>query len=136
MRLKLGIATRLRAIDYVCAKRLRAKISRDFDELLHHVDAIVTPSAACTAPQIYKDALSTGEFNWTLFEEIMRFVTPANLTGLPAISFPADYDKGGLPIGFLAVGRAWEEHLLLKLAAVAEKFVQRKKPMVHYQLLP
>jgi len=67
--------------------------------------------------------------------EIMRFTTAGNMTGLPAISFPAGYTKSGLPIGMQAIGRAWEESLLLRLALNAEEIVERKAPMVHYKIL-
>ncbi len=65
----------------------------------------------------------------------MRFTTQANFTGLPAISFPAGYDEAGLPIGMQAVGRAWQESTLLRLALVAEQIVERRAPQVHYELL-
>jgi Asp-tRNA(Asn)/Glu-tRNA(Gln) amidotransferase A subunit family amidase len=64
----------------------------------------------------------------------MRFTTQANMTGLPAISFPAGYDGAGLPIGFQAIGRAWQEPTLLRLALAAERTVERKRPWVHYDL--
>ncbi len=66
----------------------------------------------------------------------MRFVFPANLTGLPAISFPAGYDPQGLPVGFQAIGRPWAEHVLLRLAHAAEQVVERRAPQVHFQVLP
>jgi Asp-tRNA(Asn)/Glu-tRNA(Gln) amidotransferase A subunit family amidase len=72
----------------------------------------------------------------TLIDKIMRYARPANITGYPAISFPAGYDSSGLPIGFQAMGRSFEEHKLLQLAGVAEGLVERKKPQVHYRLLP
>jgi len=34
-----------------------------------------------------------------------------------------------------AIGRAWEESLLLRLAVNAEEVVERKEPKVHYQIL-
>jgi len=67
--------------------------------------------------------------------KLMRFMQPGNLTGLPAISFPAGYDPDGLPIGMQAIARAWDEALLLRLAAVAEAIVVRIRPQVHEPLL-
>jgi Asp-tRNA(Asn)/Glu-tRNA(Gln) amidotransferase A subunit family amidase len=88
-----------------------------------------------TAPVIPKAALSSGESDLATLTEIMRFVTPANLTGLPAISFPVGYDDAGLPIGMQAIGRAWQEHTLLRLALSAEQTVDRKPPRVYYGIL-
>jgi hypothetical protein len=33
------------------------------------------------------------------------------------------------------MGRAWEEHQLLRLAVNAEKVLERKEPQVHYKFL-
>jgi Asp-tRNA(Asn)/Glu-tRNA(Gln) amidotransferase A subunit family amidase len=65
----------------------------------------------------------------------MRFATPANLTGHPAISVPAGYDEAGLPIGIQFIGRAWQEHVLLRLAHAVEQIVERKTPQVFYKIL-
>jgi len=96
----------------------------------------VTPTTALVAPPIPPDALPDGESDLSTLMEIMRFATPANLTGLPAISFPAGYDSAGLPIGLQAIGRAWHEATLLRLALAAERIVERAAPQVHYRLLP
>jgi Asp-tRNA(Asn)/Glu-tRNA(Gln) amidotransferase A subunit family amidase len=60
---------------------------------------------------------------------MMRFVFPSNLTGNPAISFPAGYDSRGLPVGMQAIGRHWEENLLLRVAYAAEQVVERRTPV-------
>jgi Asp-tRNA(Asn)/Glu-tRNA(Gln) amidotransferase A subunit family amidase len=65
----------------------------------------------------------------------MRFVTVANLTGLPAISFPAGYNAQDLPIGMQAIGRAHGEATLLRLALAAERVVQRQEPRLFYPVL-
>jgi aspartyl-tRNA(Asn)/glutamyl-tRNA(Gln) amidotransferase subunit A len=65
---------------------------------------------------------------------MMRFVFPGNLTGLPAISFPAGYDGRGLPIGMQAMGRHWEENLLLRVAYTAERAMQRRTPSKFYPI--
>ena len=67
--------------------------------------------------------------------ELMRFISVANLTGLPAITQPVGYDGRGLPIGMQIIGRPWEEACLLRIALAVEKFVTRKTPMLHYTLL-
>jgi Asp-tRNA(Asn)/Glu-tRNA(Gln) amidotransferase A subunit family amidase len=108
----------------------------NFERVLSEVDAIVTPSTACTAPPIPADALPAGESDLTTLLEILRFAPPANFTGLPAISFPAGYASDGLPVGFQAIGRAWHEHVLLRIAHVAEGLLKRKAPQVLFDLLP
>jgi Asp-tRNA(Asn)/Glu-tRNA(Gln) amidotransferase A subunit family amidase len=65
----------------------------------------------------------------------MRFVFPANLTGHPAVAFPAGYDRAGLPVGMQIIGRPWSERLLFRIATVAELFVERRKPARWYSPL-
>jgi len=130
------LARKLTATDYVHAQRLRVRICRRFAEALAGVDAIATPATGCTAPVLPEDALKSGESNLEVTERIMRFAPAANLTGLPAISVPAGYDPAGLPVGLQLMGRAYDEHLLLRLAAVVERGVERRAPKVHYRLLP
>ncbi len=134
-RLNLALARNLRAYDYVHAQRLRVRIARHFQEALSKVDVIATPTTGCTAPILADDARETGESNLEEFGRIMRFVQAPNLTGHPALSFPAGYDANGLPVGFQVIGRAWEEDRLLRLAAVAEGSIERRRPEVHYRLL-
>jgi len=61
----------------------------------------------------------------------MRFATPPNLTGYPAISIPVGYDPKGMPIGLQAMGRPWEESLLLGIAGILEQKVETRKPVVY-----
>jgi Asp-tRNA(Asn)/Glu-tRNA(Gln) amidotransferase A subunit family amidase len=135
-RMNLSLARRMKATDYVHAQRHRMQLCAEFEAVMQKVDAIVTPAAGCTAPLIAKKALKTDESNLTLIDKIMRYARPANITGYPAITFPAGYDALGLPIGFQAMGRSFEEHKLLQIAAVAEGLVERRLPQIHYQLLP
>jgi Asp-tRNA(Asn)/Glu-tRNA(Gln) amidotransferase A subunit family amidase len=136
VRTNLALARSFTARDYLQAQRVRTRALAHFQRALEQVDVIVTPATGCTAPAIPLDALPDGESDLTTLTEIMRFATPANLTGLPAISFPVGYDASGLPIGCQAIGRAWGEHVLLRLAHAAEQGVERRKPQVHYRLLP
>ena len=49
--------------------------------IFQNVDAIVTPSTACTAPPILSDSLINGESDLKTLTELMRFVPEANLGG-------------------------------------------------------
>ena len=76
-----------------------------------------------------------GESDLDLTSALMRFVFPSNLTGHPAVSFPAGYGEGGAPVGLQAIGRPWDEATLLRLAVGAEALVERRAPEVAYRLL-
>jgi Asp-tRNA(Asn)/Glu-tRNA(Gln) amidotransferase A subunit family amidase len=135
VRISLRIARAATALDYIQAQRVRTRTIAHFRQVLTTVDAIVTPTTAIVAPPIPEAGLSSGVSDLTVLGELMRFVTPANLTGLPAISFPAGYTARGLPVGLQAVGRAWEEPLLLRIALTGEACLARRAPTQHYRIL-
>jgi Asp-tRNA(Asn)/Glu-tRNA(Gln) amidotransferase A subunit family amidase len=134
-RVNLALGRRLQGYDYVHAQRHRARVLRLWREAMRGVDAVATPTAGRTAPLIPDDALETGESNLEVVGQIIRFAAPANLTGLPAISVPVGYDDGGLPIGLQLIGHGWQEHVLLRLAAVVEQRAPRRPPRVHHRYL-
>jgi Asp-tRNA(Asn)/Glu-tRNA(Gln) amidotransferase A subunit family amidase len=135
VRMSLALAREFTALDYIQAQRIRTRTMAHFAKAMEVVDAIVTPTTAMVAPPIPEAALRHGDSDLTSVLEIIRFVTPANLTGLPAISFPAGYSEAGLPVGMQAIGRPWEEPVLLRLALAAEQVVERRAPEVHFSLL-
>ncbi len=135
VRSNLSLAAALTAQDYVRAQRMRTRVWNRFERIYRDVDIIATPTNGIVAPAIAPDALKAGESNLPMLSALMRFIIPANLIGLPAITFPAGFDSQGLPIGFHAMGRAWEEALLLRLARISEQFVARRPPKVHFPLM-
>lgn len=135
VRLLLALAERFTAADYVHAQRVRGLFTRRFAALYETVDVIATPTSAMTAPAYHADALPLGDSDLPTLDKVMRYVRPGNLLGLPSISVPCGYDPGGLPIGFMLTGRAWEEARLLRMARVVELQVERRAPQVHRRLL-
>ena len=135
VRLNFALARDISAAEYIQARRLRARLCRQIEGVLDTVDAIVTPTTACTAPLIAPEALISGESNLPLLDKIMRFAPLPNLTGHPAISFPVGYDAQRMPIGLQVIGRAWQESLLLAIARLAEKGFCRQEPSRHFPLL-
>jgi Asp-tRNA(Asn)/Glu-tRNA(Gln) amidotransferase A subunit family amidase len=128
--LNLAIARASTATEYVHAQRVRTRAMAHFERALTRCDAIITPAAGNTAPRIHPSGGAVSDLGRTM--ETMRFAFPSNLTGHPAISFPAGYDSAGLPIGMQAIGKAWSERLLLRLAAFADTAVERRRPQRYY----
>jgi Asp-tRNA(Asn)/Glu-tRNA(Gln) amidotransferase A subunit family amidase len=135
VRVNLRIARALTALDYIHAQRVRNRLLANFQRVFADVDAIMTPATASVAPLIPVASLGTGVSDLSTATKLMRFATPANLAGLPAISFPAGYTPGGLPVGLQAIGRAWEESLLLRIARNAETCVERQSPVRHFRIM-
>ena len=136
VRTTLALTGGFSSADYVKAQRMRTRALTIFAEAFSQVDAIITPATAITAPLIPPAGARLGAWSdLSADTEVMRYMFPANLTGLPALSFPVGYDAAGLPIGMQAMGRHWEEATLLRIGYVAEQTVQRRRPSVHLPLL-
>jgi Asp-tRNA(Asn)/Glu-tRNA(Gln) amidotransferase A subunit family amidase len=135
VRTNLALARAFSSSDYIQAQRARTRLINNFKVSMQNVDMVITPSTGLVAPAIPADALPDGNSDLTTLAEVLRFATPANLTGLPAISFPAGYNSQGLPIGIQAIGHPWQEASLLGLALVAEQLIERRSPKIHFNLL-
>jgi Asp-tRNA(Asn)/Glu-tRNA(Gln) amidotransferase A subunit family amidase len=135
VRLSLVLGEAMTSSDYLQAQQVRTRAMQTFSQVFQQVDAILTPATALAAQTIMPGGLPDGWSDLGTDTEMMRFIFPANLTGHPAISFPAGYDRRGLPIGMQAIGRHWEEHLLLRLAYTAEQTVSRRQPGRFYPIL-
>jgi Asp-tRNA(Asn)/Glu-tRNA(Gln) amidotransferase A subunit family amidase len=136
VRINLRIARALTALDYIRAQRVRTRLIENLNGVFAGVDAIITPATAMTAPPIPGASPGTVISDLATTTALMRFATLANLTGFPAISFPAGYAADGLPVGMQAIGRAWDEALLLRVALAAERCVIRQAPRWHFPILP
>ncbi|NTX54457.1 amidase [Myxococcus sp. CA039A] len=134
-RTNLAIGRHFRATDLIHALRHRHRLTRDLLAVMADVDVIVTPSTATTAPLIPEATLPDGESNLPVVDALMRFVREGNLTGFPALSVPAGFDRAGLPVGVQLMGRPYEEHLLLRLGRVVERATAARTPAIHVTAL-
>jgi len=106
---------------YIRAQRVRNLIQQGFRKLYEQVDVIVAPSI--TAPAV---TAGTDAITWpngreeSLMSAYTRFAVPGNVTGLPAMSVPCGFTENGLPIGFQAIGRPFDESTVLRLGAAYE----------------
>jgi aspartyl-tRNA(Asn)/glutamyl-tRNA(Gln) amidotransferase subunit A len=94
---------------YTKANNVRALIRKEFEDIFHQVDSIVTP----TAPSV---AFRFGEKSdpVTMYVEDL-FTVPINITNVPAMSIPSGVNSEGLPIGFQIIAPHFHEHLLFEV---------------------
>jgi Asp-tRNA(Asn)/Glu-tRNA(Gln) amidotransferase A subunit family amidase len=134
-RVNLVLAREFTNIDYINAQRIRTEALATWQRVLSEVDVVMTPSVACTVPKLTPGSESYGESDLYTVTSLMHYMIPGNFCGLPAISFPAGYDQQGLPVGIQAIGRHWDEQLLLRIAHTAEQSIERREPAVCYHPL-
>ena len=107
-------------IDYIEAQRMRRRIGRQFARLFDHVDCIFTPTTPITAPKSGEVTVEVGGAKEEVRAAATRFTRGMNALGLPAISIPCGFTRGGLPIGLQIIAAAGQEDLLLHVAAATE----------------
>jgi Asp-tRNA(Asn)/Glu-tRNA(Gln) amidotransferase A subunit family amidase len=134
-RINLTVGRAATARDYVQAQRMRTRAMQIFARVYEEVDVVLTPGTAVTAPPIPAGGIPDGWSDLSTVTEVMRYVIPGNLVGLPALTFPVGYDAKGLPISMQVMGRHWQEHVLFRVASVVERVVERKRPLLHYPIL-
>ena len=112
---------------YLKAQKVRQLIKNDFDKAYEDVDAILTPSTPSSA---FKIGDKSDDPVSMYLNDI--FTVPVNLSGLPAISVPAGYDKNNLPLGLQLIGKAFDEQTILNLSLAIEKRANLKKNLKNW----
>jgi len=93
---------------YGQAQKVRTLIRRDFEAAFQEVDLIAAPTAPGTAFEIGAHANDPLAM---YLEDV--FTLPANLAGVPGISFNVGFDQRNLPVGLQLIGPYFREDLLL-----------------------
>ena len=108
---------------YLKAQKCRRLIANDFQEAFNSVDVILSPTTPGTS---FKAGEKTNDPIEMYLQDI--FTIPANLAGLPGISFPCGSHKD-LPLGLQLVGNSLQEGKLLMAAHHFQKITNWHKNM-------
>jgi aspartyl-tRNA(Asn)/glutamyl-tRNA(Gln) amidotransferase subunit A len=101
---------------YDKALRVRRLIKDDFDRAFRECDVVMGPTSPTAA---FKIGERTAD---PLAMYLMDIYTiGANLAGIPGVSVPCGFTKGGLPIGLQILGPPFAEEKLLRVARVHER---------------
>jgi aspartyl-tRNA(Asn)/glutamyl-tRNA(Gln) amidotransferase subunit A len=101
---------------YRTALKVRTLIQDDFNRIFTQYDAIISPVSLSTAPALgesLQDPLAMYLND--------QFTVSANLTGMPALTFPCGFDRKGLPIGAQLLGKPFDEDFLIVIAALFQQ---------------
>jgi aspartyl-tRNA(Asn)/glutamyl-tRNA(Gln) amidotransferase subunit A len=112
---RLEMGSRFSAIEYILARRTQASKTRMRAEFFHEYDLLLTPTIPIEPPLI------EGTDSIQAAAKLPSLTVPFNLVGVPAISIPCGFSRGGLPVGLQLVAGHWNEAKLLRAAHAYEK---------------
>lgn len=100
----------------------------DIQEIFNEVDVLLTPTVPIPPPKIANLKANPGNLRP---QELMmlRNTRPFNVWGIPTISIPCGFMKGGLPIGLQLAAAPWRGIVLLQAAQAYEQATQWHKKM-------
>jgi len=117
------------AVDYLQAQQVRRQLKHDFKKAFEQVDILAMPTLPVLPNDIGDDWADLNGKKVDLIDNIIRFMGPGNLTGLPALSVPCGFSQG-LPVGMQLMGPAFGEAAILNAGYAFEQTnpLGNKKP--------
>jgi aspartyl-tRNA(Asn)/glutamyl-tRNA(Gln) amidotransferase subunit A len=119
MRLQNGLA--IPGVSYLEAMRWRGPALSAYLAAVAGVDAVVAPVAPVAAPTIAESDVGNSPDAEAVIQRLTRFTRPINYLGLPSLSIPAGFTRGGLPVGMQLIGRPFDEAMLLRIGAAFQR---------------
>ena len=117
------------AVDYLQAQQVRRQLKHDFRKAFEQVDILAMPTLPILPNDIGDDWADLNGKKVDLIDNIIRFMGPGNLTGLPALSVPCGFSQG-LPVGMQLMGPAFGEAAILNAGYAFEQTnpLENRKP--------
>jgi aspartyl-tRNA(Asn)/glutamyl-tRNA(Gln) amidotransferase subunit A len=119
MRLQNGLA--IPGVTYLEAMRWRGPALSAHLAAIAGVDAVIAPVAPVAAPTIAESDIGNSPDAESVIQRLTRFTRPINYLGLPSLSIPAGFTRGGLPVGMQLIGRSFDEALLLRIGTAFQR---------------
>jgi amidase len=110
----------LSSIEVASANMVRREFTATVDNLFHEygIDTLLVPTLPAPVPTTadWRRMAEEGAFRGSL-----RFATPADLTGIPTVTFPAGVDMNGMPVTMQLYGPRLSEVVLCKTASAFQR---------------
>ncbi|MEV7794239.1 amidase [Streptomyces sp. NPDC087512] len=122
VRILLEAGELMSAGDHLRAQRARTLMRRAWARLLEEVDVITAPTVPMTAVPAAKETVTWPDGTTeSVSDAYVRLSSPANITGVPALSVPVGHDTAGMPIGMQLLARPFGEQTLLRVGHAYEQ---------------
>lgn len=108
----------------------RLAFKGEMEALFRTIDCLAVPIQGMAGPTVAEmDDLGT---NLARIFDLLRFSSPANTTGQPALCLPAGMTSTGRPIGFQLIGRHFEEDVLFRAGEAWQRATDwhRRRPVL------
>jgi len=119
MRLQNGLA--IPGVTYLETMRWRGPALSAHLAAVAGVDAVIAPVAPVAAPTIAESDVGNSPDAESVIQRLTRFTRPINYLGLPSLSIPAGFTRGGLPVGMQLIGRSFDEAMLVRIGAAFQR---------------
>jgi aspartyl-tRNA(Asn)/glutamyl-tRNA(Gln) amidotransferase subunit A len=104
------------ATRYIQALRVRQVMQRAWAKIYDGIDVMIAPATASAATPVGQETINWGQgVEEPIISTFVRYSAPANITGLPSISVPCGFTDGGLPVGFQAIARPFDEATAIRV---------------------
>ncbi|MBU3060982.1 Asp-tRNA(Asn)/Glu-tRNA(Gln) amidotransferase GatCAB subunit A [Nocardia sp. NEAU-G5] len=122
VRILLEAGELMGAGDYLRAQRARTLMRGAWARVLDEVDVIVAPTVPMTAVRAGQETVTWPDGTVeSVSDAYVRLSSPANITGVPALSVPVGHDTAGMPIGMQLLGQPFSERTLLQVGHAYER---------------
>ena len=136
IRFRLDEVGAVSAGDYVALEiELQLQARRVVAQWGDKFDVLLTPTMATTVPplgQVYQEANDDPAGDRLLERRTATFTISANLSGLPAATFPVGVDRDGMPVGVQLIAGPGDEATLFQLGhSLEQEFLwHQRRPAV------
>ncbi|WP_432091893.1 amidase [Streptomyces sp. NRRL F-5630] len=122
VRILLEAGELMGAGDYLRAQRARTLMRDAWARVMEKVDVIAAPAVPMSAVPSGQETVTWPDGTVeAVSDAYVRLSSPANITGVPALSVPVGQDAEGMPIGMQLLGRPFDERTLLLVGHAYER---------------
>ncbi|MFD8202019.1 amidase [Streptomyces sp. NPDC059701] len=122
VRILLEAGELMGAGDYLRAQRARTLMRDEWARILEDVDVIAAPAVPMAAVPSGQETVTWPDGTVeSVSDAYVRLSSPANITGVPALSVPVGRDTAGMPVGMQLLGRPFAERTLLLVGHAYER---------------